>query len=190
DGPTYGTVGFSYDFTVSGDDPEGDNLYYWVDWGDDTTGHWDGPHPPNEDVVLSHIWEEPGEYEVKVKSKDDYYESAWSDPIIITIKSLLEIQSIKGGFFKTSAVLKNNGVDALDCVRWTISLEGGAFIGGETSGEIDIPSGEEVTINSGFILGFGETRIIVNVEVPECSDSMWRGGFVYLFYVHVNIGGY
>ncbi len=189
DGPTYGTVGFTYDYTVNGDDPEGDDLYYLIDWGDGTTGHWDGPHPPGEDVILSHVWEERGEYEITAKSKDDYYESALSDPITITIETLLNIEEIKGGLFKVKAVLKNNGVDPLSSVQWTISLDGGAIIGSQSSGEVDILSGEEVTIESGLILGFGKTRVTVTAEVPECSDSMWRGGFVYVFYVHVNFGG-
>ena len=189
EGPTYGTVGFTYDFTVNGDDPEGDDLYYLIDWGDGSTVQWNGPHPPGNDVVLNHVWEEPGEYVVTAKSMDDYYESVLSDPVTITIETLLNIQEIKGGFFKATAVLKNNGVDSLSCVKWSISLDGGAIIGSESSGEIDIPAGEEVIIESDLIIGWGTTRFTVTAEVPECIDSSWKGGFIYLFYVHVNFGG-
>ncbi len=189
DGPTNGTAGASYDYTVNGEDPEDDDLYYWIDWGDGTTSDWAGPYSSGEDVTMSHIWEETGDFEIAAKAKDTYYESAWSDPILITIESLINIQEIKGGLFKAKAVLKNNGVETASCVQWTITLEGGAIIGSQSSGEIDIPSGDEVTVESGLILGFGRTKITVTADFPECSDSMWKGGFVYVFYVHINPGG-
>ncbi len=189
EGPTNGTTGVSYDFTVNSEDPEADDIYYFIDWGDGTSEQWIGPYSSGEVITVSHEWEETGEYEIIAKSKDNNYESDWSDPLIIEIVPLIEIQSITGGFFKLDAVLKNNGDEEITCVKWNINLEGGAFIGKESSGEVDIPAGEETTIKSGLILGFGETKITVSAEVPECSDTKNKGGFVYLIYVHVNFGG-
>jgi len=189
DGPTNGTTSTSYDYTVISEDPEGDDVYYWVDWGDGTPGEWIGPYISGEEITVSHIWEEIGEYEIIAKSKDDNYESAWSEPFLVEIAPLIVIQSIKGGFFKVRAVIKNNADWEITSVQWNITLEGGAFIGKHSSGQVNIPASGEATIESGFILGFGETKITVDAEVPECSDSMWKGGFVYVFYVHVNVGG-
>ena len=120
---------------------------------------------------------------------DSSYESDWSDPHTMNILPLIEIKSMTGGFFKVKAVLKNNGDEEITCVEWSINLEGGAFIGKESSGQVDIPAGEEKTIESGFILGFGETRVTTTAAIPECSDEMSKGGFVYIIYVHVNVGG-
>jgi subtilisin family serine protease len=189
EGPTNGTIDVSYDFTVCSEDPEGDDVFYWVEWGDCTPGEWIGPYSSGEIITVCHTWEELGEYEILAKSKNENYESGWSDPHAIEIKPLIVVESIKGGFFKVKAVLKNNGEDNLTCVDWNIKLEGGAFIGKDSSGRVDIPAGEETTIESGLILGFGETRITVTVEVPECTNEMSKGGFVFLIYVHINVGG-
>ncbi len=189
DGPTNGTTGASYDYTFNSEDPDGDDVYYWIDWGDGTSSDWIGPYTSGEEITVRHIWDEPGEYEIIAKSKDKYFESGWSDPLMVNIAPLIEIESIKGGFFKVSAVLKNNGDEAVTGVPWTITLEGGAFIGKESSGQVDIPTGGEATIKSRLILGFGKTKITVTAEIPECSDTVNRGGFVYVFYIHVNIGG-
>ncbi|KYK31375.1 MAG: hypothetical protein AYK22_02530 [Thermoplasmatales archaeon SG8-52-3] len=188
-GPTNGTTGVSYDFTVESEDPDNDDIYYFIDWGDGTSGEWIGPYLSGEVVTVSHIWEEIGEFEIVAKSKDDNSESDWSNPFIIEIIPLIEIQSVQGGFFKLKAVLKNNGNQDLSCIKWNIDLNGGAFIGKKSSGEIDIPACEEATIKSGLIIGYGETDITVTIEVPECSDTVNKGGFIYLFYVHVNFGG-
>ncbi len=189
DGPTNGTTGASYDYTLFSEDPDGDDVYYWIDWGDGTSSDWIGPYTSGEEITSSHVWNEPGEYEIIAKSKDKYFESSWSDPLMINIAQLIVIESIKGGLFKVRAVLKNNADEEITGVQWSITLEGGAFIGKQSSGEEDIPMNGEVTIKSGLILGFGETKITVTADIPECSDSTWRGGFVYVFYIHVNIGG-
>jgi bacillopeptidase F len=189
DGPTNGTVGTSYDYTISTEDPEGDDVYLWVDWGDSTNSGWIGPYLSGEEVTVSHIWENEGEYEIFAKSKDESYESPWSDPLLMNILPLFQIDSVEGGFFKLKAVLKNNGEEELTCVEWSINLEGGAFIGKQSSGQVDIPPGGEITIQSGLIIGFGETDITVTANVPECSDTVNKGGFVYLIYIQVNIGG-
>ena len=189
EGPTNGTAEATYEYTFCSEDPEGDDIYFWVDWGDGTPSKWSGPCGSGEEMYLNHTWEEPGEYEIIAKSKDNYYESPWSDPFAIEIKLLIDVEAIKGGFFKVKAVFKNNGEDDLTCVDWNIKLEGGAFIGKESSGQVDIPAGEEKTVESGLILGFGETRITVTAEVPEFYNQKDRGGFLLLIYVHVNIGG-
>ncbi|UCF50635.1 MAG: S8 family serine peptidase [Thermoplasmatales archaeon] len=189
DGPTNGTVGTSYDYTISTEDPEGDDVYFWVDWGDSTNSGWIGPYLSGEEVTVSHLWESEGDYEILAKSKDESYESPWSNPLLMNILPLFQVDSVEGGFFKLKAVLKNNGEEELTCVEWSINLEGGAFIGKQSSGQVDIPPGGEITIQSGLIIGFGETDITVTANVPECSDTVNKGGFVYLIYIQVNIGG-
>ena len=64
-------------------------------------------------------------------------------------------------------------------------FSGGAFIGKEASGDIYIVAGDEATINSKFILGFGPTEITVTAEVAEYTYTMKQDGFVFLFYIKV-----
>jgi len=86
DGPTTGKPGTEYTYSFSADDPDGDQVIYYVDWGDDSDRTWFGPNDSGDIVTASHTWEEIGTYEIKVKAMDIYFaESDWSDPLTITI---------------------------------------------------------------------------------------------------------
>ncbi|UCD13587.1 MAG: Zn-dependent exopeptidase M28, partial [Thermoplasmatales archaeon] len=141
----------------------------------------------------SHSWNTEGNYEIRVKARDENGgESPWSDPLLINILKAptMDIGLITGGFFKVNAVIKNIGaVDSAE-VSWSISLDGGVWIGKETTGTItSLAAGGEDTISSDFILGWGETRVTVRAEITEGSDSRSQRGKLYLFYVQVNPGG-
>lgn len=79
DGPTNGDVGTTYDYTVSATDPEGDDVYYWIEWcADGCNTDWEGPFPSGEEQVFSHAWDHGGTHTVKVKAKDtNDAESEW-----------------------------------------------------------------------------------------------------------------
>jgi hypothetical protein len=98
---------------------------------------------------------------------------------------------LQGGLFKINAQIKNIGELAADNVSWSISLNGGSLLlNGANSGKIaNISAGGETSISSKLILGFGKIRITITVKIPESSDNVNRGGFVLLFYIHVNPGG-
>jgi len=98
---------------------------------------------------------------------------------------ILEIGNITGRLFKVSTAIRNiGGVDAT-MVNWSITLDGGVILlGKETSGGIpSIPVGDEKTISSGLILGFGKTVIIATAECNESSDAAERDAFVLLFFI-------
>jgi len=81
-------------FSIKTNDPNGDNVYYMVDWGDEVSS-WIGPYNSDEEVILSHIWYEPNIYNLKAKAKDTYgNESNWSEVQIVTVKNKLEINTI------------------------------------------------------------------------------------------------
>jgi hypothetical protein len=69
-GPTTGAPGKAYLYKMQTTDVNGDDVYYFIDWGDGTTTDWIGPY--NSGVVASttHSWSEKGTYNVKVKAKD------------------------------------------------------------------------------------------------------------------------
>jgi len=189
-GPVNGVAKQEYNFSVFSIDPDGDDVFYYIEWGEGISSGWIGPYLSGQEIILSHAWNNSGTYEIRAKAKDNSsYESDWSEPLIINIEYLVEIRHIKGGLFKISSVIKNNGDQEVTDVLWSITLDGGAFIGKKTSGKINIPAGEEVNIKSRLILGFGPMDVTVTAEAPECLDTMMRGGFVYVFYVYVNPGG-
>jgi hypothetical protein len=45
-----------YSFTVSATEPEGENVFYRINWGDETTTDWVGPYPPGEEQTFTHTW--------------------------------------------------------------------------------------------------------------------------------------
>jgi len=87
-GSEEGLVGDEYTYKTSTGDKEGDKVYYWFDWGDDTNTGWLGPYSPGFEVSVSHRWLQGGMYNVIVKTKDDTgIESIWADPLSVTIKN-------------------------------------------------------------------------------------------------------
>jgi outer membrane protein assembly factor BamB len=70
-GPNSGKTGETYTYTFSATDPDDDQLYYYVNWGDSTTSDWQGPYQSGSSITLSHSWSDDGTYSIKAKAKDD-----------------------------------------------------------------------------------------------------------------------
>lgn len=84
-GITSGKAGVSLTYSVTGTDPDNDQVKYTVDWGDsnsDTTlmaaSGWK--------ASLMHAWGTVGTYTIKAKSTDTFGQvSAWSSPLSVVI---------------------------------------------------------------------------------------------------------
>jgi hypothetical protein len=72
-GPAEGKPKVEYSYYVMTEDPEGDEIFYYVDWGDDTNLSWFGPFVSNENVSLSHTFAKKGSYTIRVQARDTYY---------------------------------------------------------------------------------------------------------------------
>jgi hypothetical protein len=78
-----GKNGTAYSYTFSTTDPDGDDVYYYLNWGDDywfggAVG-WIGPYKSGQDITLEKTWALKGNYTVRVKAKDRYdAKSDWS----------------------------------------------------------------------------------------------------------------
>ena len=85
-GTSNGKTGEEYTYTTSTTDEDSNIIYYYWSWGDDTNNGWVGPYNSGEEINATHIWNEKGDYSIKVKAKDeDGYESEWSDPLEISM---------------------------------------------------------------------------------------------------------
>lgn len=84
-GPTSGQPGKEYEYTFVTDDPEGDDIWLYIDWDDGEVEDWIGPYDSEEEVTVSHEWVKEGRYEVKARSKDIWDDSSWSDSLPISI---------------------------------------------------------------------------------------------------------
>jgi Arylsulfotransferase (ASST)/PKD domain len=85
-GSTSGSAGTEYAYTTSTTDPDGDQVYYWWDWGDGNNSGWIGPYKSGVTCEAKHIWGIKNTYNIKVKAKDtNGTQSDWSDPLSITM---------------------------------------------------------------------------------------------------------
>ena len=78
-GPTNGKINEEQEYTISTTDPEGDEVYYWVEFcADCQDAVWSGPFASGEDFIIAHSWAAEGDYTVRVKAKDSQgLESDW-----------------------------------------------------------------------------------------------------------------
>ena len=193
DGPTQGVMNKELTFSGVTTDPEGEQIYYMFDWGDNTSSYWVGPYDSGVAGEASHVWTEPGDYEIRVKAKDiNGSESDWSIPLTVTIVEgpILDMGLISGGIFRVNAVIRNIGATEATNVTWNMTLSGTILIGRESNGEIpSIPADGSATATSGLIMGFGKTTVTVTAEIPEGSDTRSQGGTVLLFFIIINPSG-
>jgi len=79
-------AGVEYTFYFTVVDPEGDQWYGMVSWGDGTDSGWQGPYNSGETASFTHYWNMIGNYAIKMKVKDVHgNESPWSDSLTISI---------------------------------------------------------------------------------------------------------
>jgi hypothetical protein len=78
-GPTSGQAEREYTYEVSAEDPQGDEVYFYVKWDSGLTGRWIGPYPSGEKVQITHTWNEDGNYIIRARARDSNNNiSVWS----------------------------------------------------------------------------------------------------------------
>lgn len=71
-GQTKGKFDVSYNFTFTSTDPDGDNVFYWIEWGDGCpSSGWLGPYPSGHTITVAHIFPK-GTWTVSCQAKDVY----------------------------------------------------------------------------------------------------------------------
>ncbi len=72
-GSTHGKAGVEYDYIFVSTDPNGDDVYYWICWGDICPiPEWIGPFASGEEITISYTYDEEGTYLIEAKAKDIY----------------------------------------------------------------------------------------------------------------------
>ena len=69
DGQTSGKVGTEYEYTFNAVDPDGDNVKYFINWGD-TNSEWTGFNASGTNVTVKHTWGKKGTYDITAKAQD------------------------------------------------------------------------------------------------------------------------
>jgi hypothetical protein len=145
----------------------------------DKGASWDTPQQINQ--VDGTVVDEPGSVDItdiglvwtddRDGQKDIYTAGAADIPII-------EVATISGGF-GVKAVVENTGTADGEDIPWSISFDGGVFVGAEKSGSVNIPMESSTTIKSGFILGIGATTITVQAgDSVKTATATVLGPFV------------
>lgn len=69
-GPTKLKPGQSKEFTFTTTEPDGEQIYYYVDWGDGNNSGWQGPYTSGTPYKASHKWAEKAKFTIQCKAKD------------------------------------------------------------------------------------------------------------------------
>jgi len=75
-GDIYGLVEIEYEYSFVSTDPDGDDVYYYIDWGDGNIEET-AFYPSGEEVIRTHAWSEEGTYTIGALAIDIY--ELWSD---------------------------------------------------------------------------------------------------------------
>lgn len=147
DGPISGDIGVEYDYDFTTIDPEDDDIWLWIKWGDGDEELWEGPYDSGETVTFSHAWDEEGEYYIEAQSKDVWHHSRWSEgyevlignqpPDIPTINGEKRYGSI--GEEMTFTIVSNDYEE--NPIKYFLDWDNG-----DTEWTNFYPSGQEVTV--------------------------------------------
>ncbi len=83
-GQTSGKPGTEYEYTFKATDPDGDDIMYFIDWGDNDT-EWTDLNASNTDVKVKHTWSNDGTYNITAKAQDIYYNEGPEGTLTVTI---------------------------------------------------------------------------------------------------------
>ena len=73
DGPASGKVGVSYYYNFVAIDPNGDDVYYRINWGDGSNiMQWIGPYHSGQMVIVAHTFSTTGLFTIRCQAKDSY----------------------------------------------------------------------------------------------------------------------
>jgi len=132
DGPSSGYVGETLTYEFVSEDPDGDDIYYYIDWGDGLVDE-DGFLPSGQPLIISHIWSEPGIYSIRAKAKDSNdLESGWSDPFPVNItvqpfEPSIKIRLKMVSIGQIRVTFQNKGQGDLSDIDYTVTVQGGLF---------------------------------------------------------------
>jgi hypothetical protein len=95
-GPTNGKADIDYDFTFTANDPNGDDVYIYVEFCEGCSeAKWHGPFPSGYQLMITHSWESQGVYTIKAKAKDVYdAEGEWGSLEVSMPRNKLTIKRL------------------------------------------------------------------------------------------------
>jgi len=114
-GPKSVETGVEYNFTISTIDEN--QIRYLFDWGDGNYSNWSEYVDSNTSVLMSHIWNLTGTYELRGIAQDEKgFNSTWSSPLNIIVSNayLEEMLAIDAGGPYNTSINQSITFDASD----------------------------------------------------------------------------
>lgn len=190
-GPSVAKPGavLTYGFTSA--DPDGDDVWYMVSWGDDTPMAWSPGHPSGEREVLTHSYPDAGAYFIKAKAKDnDGAESGWSDSVQVAVGYLPPNPPLRpsGTVACTTGAAYTYTAKATHPLGDSVAIQ---FFWGDTIGDWGpmVPSGESYETTHAFET-LGVYKIAARARDARGLESAWSDSLtVTVDTVHANPGG-
>jgi parallel beta-helix repeat protein len=79
DGTASGHKNIEYSYTFKSTSPIDRDVYYYIEWGDNTITNWTGPYTSGQNVTINHTWKTKGTFTIKARAKDtEYLRGPWS----------------------------------------------------------------------------------------------------------------
>ncbi|MCK4902460.1 MAG: PKD domain-containing protein, partial [Thermoplasmatales archaeon] len=197
-GPTNGDVGTSYPYTFTSTDPDGDQVSYYIDWGDGTTPVWSSFQASGATYSASHTWTSKGTYIIQAKAKDTFgEESDWSDPLTVEIVEpgtpKLSVKIKRGGLRREISLdIENTGDVDVNDITWNITVTRRGLIKKtllQCNGTISAlePGSKETVTKSPF--GISLITVTVEIDAPGIDHidpiSATVKGFLILRFVRL-----
>ena len=71
-GSTHGKPKVELTYVIKTTDPDDDDVFYYIEWGDGSNTGWIGPYASGEEVSVKHTFSKKGTYTISVRAKDVY----------------------------------------------------------------------------------------------------------------------
>jgi len=204
-GDEEGEVGDELSFVVTSTDPNDDDIWYLVEYGDGTDSGWIGPYASGTSGYLLHEYDAIGEYIVKATAKDTYGEqSLYGNQLTVEIKkgdeppipedpnATIAVKML--GIGQIKATIENNGGVNLTNIKWNITAAGGLLnkINVTNNGTLEkLNKGEHLNVitggnfvilgasfGKGSIFGLGKISGSVTFTSDEFTTDNYFTGFV------------
>ena len=150
---------------------------------------WDHDFETGQDKYRGslYVWEVDATYNQSTMDWPTFHHDNQRTGLYPFSPSLLDIEigNITGGLFKVKATIKNIGDVAANNIHWSITVTGGFILfGRETTGSIvAFNPGDEQTITSKPLIGFGKTVIKIIATAPGFTTSKEQNATVLLFLI-------
>lgn len=99
-GPRLGKADVNYTYQIKATDPDRNQIYYEIDWGDFTGGEILGSFDSGSEVQVNHRWKNAGRYVIQVYTRDSHESRSNRTTWIVRIQDLYFLHPFFMTFFE------------------------------------------------------------------------------------------